>query len=224
MRFKDIIICHKIVSGKPENHSGMAFGRLEQHISKKRIAMRNLSNRKIAILTEDGFEEIELTGPKQALEAAGATAHVVSPKAGSVKAWDHDHWSIECPVDRELSQASPEDYDGLLLPGGVFNPDKLRMNEQALAFVRSFFDAGKPVAAICHGPQTLIDAGVVSGRRMTSYPSIRQDLINAGARWEDAEVVVDQGLVTSRKPADLQAFNEKMCEEFAEGIHAGPHV
>ncbi|HEY0896387.1 MAG TPA: type 1 glutamine amidotransferase domain-containing protein [Sphingobacteriaceae bacterium] len=186
--------------------------------------MENLSNKKIAILTEDGFEEVELTSPKQALEAAGATTHVISPKAGSVKAWDHDHWSIECPVDRALSDANAEEYDGLLLPGGVFNPDKLRINEKAVEFVKKFFDAGKPVAAICHGPQTLINAGVVSGRKMTSYPSIRQDLLNAGANWVDEEVVVDQGLVTSRKPDDLPAFNEKMCEEFAEGIHAGPHV
>ena len=186
--------------------------------------MNKLENKTIAILTEDGFEEVELTEPRKALEEAGATVHVISPKPGKVKAWDHDHWSIECPVDKTMAEADPENYDGLLLPGGVFNPDKLRTDEKALAFVKSFFESGKPVAAICHGPQTLINAGVVSGRKMTSYPSIKQDLINAGANWEDAEVVVDKGLVTSRKPADLPAFNKKMCEEFAEGIHAGPHV
>jgi protease I len=198
----------------------MAFGAGIQMIS----PMRKLNNKKIAILTEDGFEEVELTEPKRALEEAGATVHIISPRAGKVKAWDHDHWSIECPVDRDLSGAKAEDYDGLVLPGGVFNPDKLRINAEAIAFVKSFFETGKPVAAICHGPQTLINAGVVSGRKMTSYESIKQDLINAGALWVDAEVVIDQGLVTSRKPTDLPAFNDKMCEEFAEGIHAGPHI
>lgn len=186
--------------------------------------MPNLSNRNIAILTENGFEEVELTSPLQALKEAGATVHIVSPQKEKVKAWDHDHWSIELPVDKNLSEVSAKDYDGLLLPGGVFNPDKLRINEQAVNFVKDFFDAGKPVAAICHGPQTLINAGVVSGRRLTSYPAIAIDLINAGAQWTDSEVVVDQGLVTSRKPDDLPAFNKKMLEEFAEGVHAGQHA
>lgn len=186
--------------------------------------MATLGNKKIAILTESGFEEVELTSPKKALEEAGAEVHIISPQQGTVKAWDKDHWSIEVPVNKQLSEANPEDYDGLLLPGGVLNPDTLRTNDQAIAFVRSFFDTGKPVAAICHGPQTLINAMVVKGRKMTSYHSIKQDLINAGANWVDEEVVVDQGLVTSRSPADLPAFNDKMCEEFAEGIHAGPHV
>jgi protease I len=186
--------------------------------------MANLSNRHIAILTENGFEEVELTEPKKALEEAGAKVSIVSPQQDKVKAWDKDHWSIELPVDQQLSAANPDDFDGLLLPGGVLNPDTLRTNEDAIAFVQAFFEAGKPVSAICHGPQTLINAGVVEGRKMTSYPSISQDLINAGANWVDQEVVVDQGLVTSRKPDDIPAFNRKMIEEFAEGVHSGQHA
>ncbi len=186
--------------------------------------MAKLSNRIIAILTENGFEEVELTSPLQALKDEGATVHIVSPQKRKVKAWNHDHWSIELPVDINLSEAKPEEYDGLLLPGGVLNPDTLRLNMDALSFVKSFFEAGKPVAAICHGPQTLINADVVDGRRLTSYPSISLDLINAGAEWVDEEVVVDQGLVTSRNPNDLPAFNKKIVEEFAEGVHSGQHV
>lgn len=186
--------------------------------------MPRLSNRKIAILTESGFEEVELTSPLQALQEAGATVQVVSPQQRTVRGMkDHD-WSIEVPVDLNISQANANDFDGLLLPGGVFNPDQLRMNQQAIEFIKAFFEAGKPVAAICHGPQSLITAGVVKGRRLTSYPSIAVDLINAGAEWSDAEVIVDQGLVTSRKPDDLPAFNRKMVEEFAEGVHAGQHA
>lgn len=181
--------------------------------------MKTLSNRQIAILTENGFEEVELTSPMQALKDAGATVHVVSPQKGKVKAMkDHD-WSIEVPVDKHVSEVSAADYDGLVLPGGVFNPDQLRMNDQAISFISEFFEAGKPVAAICHGPQVLISANVVRGRDVTSYPSIKTDLINAGANWLNLEVVVDKGLVTSRTPEDLPAFNKKMCEEFAEGVH-----
>ncbi|HEY0667469.1 MAG TPA: type 1 glutamine amidotransferase domain-containing protein [Sphingobacteriaceae bacterium] len=185
--------------------------------------MNNLNNRKIAILTESGFEEVELTSPRQALEEAGAQVHIISPEKDKVRAMKNHEWSIECPVDRTLSEANANEYDGLLLPGGVLNPDKLRMNKEAISFVKSFFDAGKPVAAICHGPQTLINAGVVEGRKLTSYPSIKQDLINAGANWVDEEVVVDNGLVTSRNPGDLPAFNRKITEEFSEGVHAGQH-
>ena len=185
--------------------------------------MDNLNNRRIAILTEHGFEEVELTSPRQALEESGAIVDIISPQKDKVKAMKNHEWSVEFPVDKQVSDARHEDYDGLLLPGGVFNPDKLRMNEEAVSFVRSFFDAVKPVAAICHGPQTLINAGVVEGRKLTSYPSLKQDLINAGADWVDEEVVVDQGLITSRNPSDLPAFNRKICEEFAEGIHAGQH-
>lgn len=185
--------------------------------------MDNLRNRRIAILTENGFEEVELTSPMQALKDAGATVEIVSPQQDKVRGMKNHEWSAEVPVDKNIAQARPDDYDGLLLPGGVFNPDQLRMNTDAIKFVKSFFEAGKPVAAICHGPQTLISAEVVHGRRMTSYPSIKQDLINAGANWVDEEVVVDEGLITSRSPKDLPAFNRKICEEFAEGVHAGQH-
>lgn len=181
---------------------------------------RDVTGKKVAILTEHGFEEVELTSPKAALEAAGAQVHVVSPQSGSVKAWNGDHWSIEVPVDVELSQANPEDYDMLLVPGGVINPDKMRGNEACVKFAQHFLEQGKPTAAICHGPQLLIETGMLSDRNMTSYASIKTDLINAGVIWEDKEVVTDNGLVTSRSPKDLDAFNKKIVEELAEGRHA----
>lgn len=178
---------------------------------------KKLDGMRVAILVEDGFEQVELTDPRKALEDAGAETEVVSPVAsGRVKGWNHDVWGQEIAVDRPLDQARAEDYDALLLPGGVMNPDRLRRNEDAVRFVRCFFEDGKPVAAICHGPWTLIDAGVARGRTLTSYDSIQTDLKNAGAQWVDREVVVDAGLVTSRKPSDIPAFNEKMIEEFAE--------
>lgn len=180
---------------------------------------QNLKGKKIAILVDNGFEEIELTSPKQALEEVGAQTFIVSPQDGTVKAWAHTDWGQKYPVDIPLQQAKADDYDALLLPGGVMNPDKLRMNPTAVQLVKDFFTAGKPVAAICHGPWTLIEAGVVKGRTLTSYPSIQTDLKNAGANWVDQEVVVDHGLVTSRRPRDLEAFNRKMVEEFAEGDH-----
>ncbi|KQS41270.1 type 1 glutamine amidotransferase domain-containing protein [Pedobacter sp. Leaf194] len=186
--------------------------------------MGQLSNRTIAVLSESGFEEVELTEPVKRLKEEGATVHVISSKSGKIKAWDQDHWSIEVDVDKTIAEASADDYNGLLLPGGVINPDQLRVNEDAIKFVKSFFEAGKPVAAICHGPQTLINADVVKGRKMTSVKNISQDLINAGAEWSDEEVVVDQGLVTSRTPKDLPAFNDKIVEEFAEGVHEGQHA
>jgi protease I len=182
--------------------------------------MANLNNRTIAILTENGFEEVELTSPKAALEDAGAKVHIISPQRDKVKAMKDHQWSIELPVDRHISEANADDYDALLLPGGVFNPDKLRTDEQAIHFIKAFFNDRKPVAAICHGPQSLITAGVAEGRTLTSYPSIKIDLINAGANWVDGEVIVDHGLITSRSPKDLPAFNTKICEEFAEGVHA----
>lgn len=181
--------------------------------------MASLTGRKVAILTEEGFEQVELTSPKAALEAAGAIVHVISPKSGKIKAWDKTNWGIEIAVDNELSLVSPDDYDALVLPGGVLNPDKLRQNDNAVAFASAFLDEGKPVAAICHGPQLLIETGMIRGRKLTSYPSLRTDLINAGAEWVDEEVVVDNGLVTSRRPADLDAFNRKAIEEIAEGVH-----
>ena len=181
--------------------------------------MASLSNRKVAILTEEGFEQVELTSPKQALEAAGATVHVISPKSGTIKAWDKTDWGITINVDKQLSEVSPDDYDALVLPGGVLNPDKLRQNKEAVAFASAFLDEGKPVAAICHGPQLLIETGLIKGRRLTSYPSLQTDLKNAGADWVDQQVVTDNGLVTSRTPADLDAFNAKMIEEIGEGVH-----
>ena len=182
--------------------------------------MATLTGKKIAILTENGFEEVELTSPKKALEEAGAEVQIVSPQKEKVKAWDHDHWSIELPVDVSLDDAKSEDYDALMLPGGVMNPDKLRLNKKAVEFAQQFLESGKPVAAICHGPQLLIETGLIENRNMTSYPSLQTDLINAGVLWVDKEVVTDNGLVTSRTPKDLEAFNEKMIEEIAEGEHS----
>lgn len=182
--------------------------------------MSTLNGKKVAILTDHGFEEVELTSPKQALEEAGATVHIVSKQSGQVKAWDHDHWSIELPVDVSLSEANAEDYDALVVPGGVINPDEMRRHEEYISFVSHFLQASKPLAAICHGPQLLIETGLLEGRNMTSFPSIKTDLINAGVKWEDKEVITDNGLVTSRNPQDLPAFNKKVIEEIAEGVHA----
>jgi protease I len=181
--------------------------------------MQQLRGKKVAILVEDGFEQVELTSPKAALEEAGAKTYIISPKANQVKGWEHTKWGQEFPVDVAIDQANASNYDALLLPGGVMNPDKLRTNKKAVHFVQSFFDQKKPVAAICHGPWILVEANVVKGRKVTSYPSIQTDLKNAGANWVDQEVVVDQGLVTSRKPDDLPAFNRKLVEEIAEGQH-----
>ena len=177
--------------------------------------MKGLNGKKVAILVADGFEQIELTEPKKALEEAGAKASIVSPEQGKVKGWQHTEWGDEMPVDVPLGKAKAGEFDALLLPGGVMNPDHLRRNPEALKFVKAFFDAGKPVAAICHGPWTLIDAGVARGRKMTSYETIQSDLKNAGVEWSDQEVVVDGNLVTSRKPDDIPAFNRAMVEAFA---------
>jgi protease I len=181
--------------------------------------MEKLKGKTVAILTENGFEEVELTSPKKALEEAGATVHIVSPQKQKVKGWNHDHWSMELPVDKNISDARINDYDALILPGGVLNPDQLRQNKDAVDFAKDFLETGKPVAAICHGPQLLIETGLLEGRTLTSYPSVQTDLKNAGANWHDKEVIVDNGLVTSRSPKDLEAFNKKMIEEIAEGIH-----
>ena len=175
--------------------------------------------KRIAILATHGFEESELKSPKEYLEQQGWTVEIVSPESGSIRAWADKDWGPDYPVDATLTEANAADYDALVLPGGVINPDKLRLDDQALVFVRAFFESGKPVAAICHGPQTLISAGVVKGRTLTSYPSVKIDLINAGAQWIDKEVVTDNGLVTSRTPADLPAFTKKMVEEIREGKH-----
>jgi protease I len=187
--------------------------------SLKQEPMSRLSNKKVAILATHGFEESELTSPKQALEEAGAQVDVISFEKGSIKAWKDKDWGQEVNVDKLLSEVSADDYDALMLPGGVMNPDKLRMKKEAVAFTAQFFEQGKPIAAICHGPQTLIETDMLKGREMTSYPSLKTDLENAGANWVDKEVVVDQGLVTSRTPDDLPAFNRKMIEEIGEGVH-----
>jgi len=182
--------------------------------------MNNLAGKKIAILTENGFEEVELTSPKAALEKEGASVDIVSPSSsGKVKGWRDGNWSIELAVDVPVTEASPDDYDALMIPGGVINPDLMRRNRTCVDFAKSFMKSGKPVAAICHGPQLLIETGMLQDRSMTSFHSIRTDLINAGANWIDKEVVTDQGMVTSRSPKDLEAFNRKMIEEITEGFH-----
>jgi protease I len=180
-----------------------------------------LNGKKVAILATNGVEQVELEKPRRALEDAGAETQLVSPAQTTVHAWQRDRWGDELPVDVPLSSANPNDYDALLLPGGVMNPDKLRTNDRAVEFVRTFFEQGKPVAAICHGPWMLVEADVIRGRKLTSWPSLETDLENAGANWVDQEVVVDHGLVTSRMPDDIPAFNAKMIEEFAEGKHKG---
>ena len=185
---------------------------------------QKLTGKKVAILLTDGFEQVELTEPRKALEEAGATTHLIAPKGGEVKGWDSTEWGDTFPVDLPLAGADPNNYDALLLPGGVMNPDTLRTEPKAVQFVKHFFESHKPVAAICHAPIMLIEADVVKGRKLTSYPSIKTDLINAGANWIDQEVVTDQGLVTSRKPADIPAFNKKMIEEIREGKHQGQHA
>lgn len=178
-----------------------------------------LNGIKVAILATDGFEQSELFEPKKALEAAGAATEIVSIKDGEIKGWNEKDWGASITVDKIVSEANSDDYDALVLPGGVMSPDKLRADEKAVSFVKSFFEAGKPVGAICHGPWMLINAEVVKGREVTSYHTIKKDLENAGAKWTDKEVVTDNGLVTSRQPDDIPAFNEKIIEEFAEGIH-----
>ncbi len=175
-----------------------------------------LKDKKIAILVTDGFELSEFVSPRRALESEGAEVHVISPKGGKVKAWELTDWGEEFEVDKTLDTANPDDYHSLVLPGGVLNPDTLRADEKAVDFVSSFLKSNKPIAAICHGPWTLIETGQLKNRKMTSYNSIKTDLINAGVNWVDEEVVVDQNLITSRNPDDLPAFNKAMIEEFSE--------
>ena len=178
-----------------------------------------LDGKKVAILVADGFEQVEMTEPRKALQNAGAETRIVSPKSGQIQGMNHADKGDKFDVDLELDEARPEDFDALMIPGGLMNPDQLRSTPTALEFTRHFFREGKPVAAICHGPWVLIDAGVVRGRTLTSWPAIKTDVKNAGGKWVNEEVVVDNGLVTSRKPDDIPAFNAKMIEEFCEGRH-----
>jgi len=180
---------------------------------------RKLDGKKVAILVTDGFEQVEMTKPRQALDEAGAETKIVSLKSGKIQGMNHADKGDKFDVDLTLDEARPEEFDALLIPGGLMNPDALRSNDEALEFTRHFFREGKPVAAICHGPWVLIDAGVVRGRTLTSWPAIKNDVKNAGGKWVNEEVVVDNGLVTSRKPDDIPAFNKKMIEEFCEGRH-----
>ncbi len=180
-----------------------------------------LNKKRVAILATNGFEQAELEEPMKALKEAGAIVSIVSPKTGEIQGMRHADKGDKFPVDIALNKAKPEEFDALLLPGGLMNPDELRSTPAAVQFVRAFGQAGKPIAAICHGPWVLIEAGLVSGRKLTSWPAIQTDIKNAGGNWVDEEVVVDNGLVTSRKPDDIPAFNAKMIEEIAEGQHAG---
>ncbi len=182
-----------------------------------------LAGKKVAIVVTNGFEESEFIAPVEALKGEGAQVEVIALTKDPVRSWTNKNWGKEFPVDKAIDDVDAHDYDALVLPGGVMNPDKLRMNQEVINFVGGFFDAEKPIAAICHGPWTLIETGELKGKRVTSYPSLKTDLINAGAHWEDSEVVVDNGLVTSRKPDDLPAFCKKMIEEIAEGTHEEQH-
>lgn len=184
------------------------------------MAHSKLEGRRIAILATDGVEQGELTGPREALDKAGATTTLVAPKGGTIRAFQHDKKGQELTVDLTLAEARAEDFDALLIPGGVMNPDQLRQDAQAVRFVKAFATAGKPIGAICHGPWLLIEADCVRGRTVTSWPSLKTDLRNAGANWVDRDVVVDQGLVTSRKPEDIPAFSSRLIEEISEGVHA----
>jgi protease I len=183
--------------------------------------MGSLDGKRVAFVATEGVEQVELTRPWEAVEEAGAKAELISSEPGSVQAFNHLDKADSFDVDKAASAADPDDYDGLVLPGGVANPDRLRTDEDVVSFIRAFFEVGKPVAAICHAPWTLIEADVLRGRTITSFPSLRTDIVNAGGKWVDEEVVVDEGLVSSRKPDDLDAFCSKTVEELAEGVHAG---
>jgi protease I len=182
---------------------------------------RKLQGKSVAILAADMVEQVELVEPRKALEAAGAETHLISLRPGEIQGFNHFDHADKLKVDRTIEEVDASDYDALLIPGGVGNPDQLRGDENIVAFVQEIFEAGKPVAAICHGPWVLVEAGIASGRTLTSWPTLQTDIRNAGGNWVDQEVVVDQGLVTSRKPDDIPAFNDKMIEEFCEGTHAG---
>ena len=188
------------------------------------MAEKKLNGKRVAILAADMFERVELEEPRKALEGAGATVEVISIHDGEIKGFDHFDPASTVKVDRTVEEVSVDDYDALLIPGGVGNPDQLRGDENAVNFVREFFESKKPMAVICHGPWVLVEAGVARGRTLTSWPTLQTDIRNAGGTWVDEEVVVDEGIVTSRKPDDIPAFNEKMIEEFCEGRHGQRHV
>lgn len=180
------------------------------------IAQKDLSNVRVAVIATDGFEQVELTEPVEALQQANATVHIIAPEPGRIRGWNFTDWGEEIPVDRTVDEASPAEYDALLIPGGVMGPDQLRMNQDVIDFTRKFFTEGKPVFAICHGAQLLVECDVLEGRRMTSYPSVKSDMRNAGAHWVDEEVVVDRGLITSRSPKDMSAFIRQILETLAQ--------
>jgi protease I len=182
------------------------------------MADKKLQGKRVAILATDGFEQAELLEPRKALDDAGAETKVISLKSGKIKGWKHTDWGQEVQVDETIDQARADAFDALVLPGGVINPDKLRMEPKAVAFVKSFFDANKPVAAICHGPWTVIEAGVAKGRKIASWPSLKTDVRNAGAEWVDSEAVTDGNLVTARKPDDIPAFNHALIELISTGV------
>jgi protease I len=179
----------------------------------------HMKDKKVAILATNGFEQSELEVPRDRLKEHGATVHVVSPESGEIVGWKEDDWGTAVQVDIPLDQAKADDYDAIVLPGGQINPDLLRVNDKALKFIKAFFDQKKVIAAVCHAPWLLIETGIIKGRKATSYKSIKTDMINAGAKWEDSEVVTDQGIVTSRNPGDLEAFSKKIMEEIEEGKH-----
>jgi protease I len=185
------------------------------------VADRKLQGKTVAIIAADMVEQVELVEPRKALEGAGAETHLISLKRGEIQGFNHFDKAEKLKVDKSIEEVDAGDYDALMIPGGVGNPDQLRGDENVIAFVQEFFETGKPVAAICHGPWVLAEAGVTKGRKLTSWPTLQTDIRNAGGTWVDQEVVVDQGLVTSRKPDDIPAFNNKMIEEFSEGRHAG---
>jgi protease I len=186
--------------------------------------MAKLDGKRVAILAADMFERVELTEPRKALEEAGAKTELISIHGGEIQGFDHFDPADKLPVDKTVEEVSADDYDALLVPGGVGNPDQLRADENAISFVRDFAEQGKPMAVICHGPWVLVEAGLARGRTLTSWPSLRTDIVNAGGSWVDREVVVDEGIVTSRKPDDIPRFNAKMIEKFAEGKHAGSKI